>query len=977
MKNKKLLSCFIALLVAFGFTANAQSKLISQVPDGIGKQIVSIHSYSYQTKHEEGPANLLFADQSDKEDKWCDNKSEMPWVVFELSDYYDVDKFVIRDVCVREKNNGNIADYQIYVTTKEYDGDKMEFDAPYIKGWENDDWELVVDRTDQGELDVKEDILSTPKKARYIKLVVLDRGYRKDNGNPEDAVRIYGFDIYGSFAEKVERPDNLISVGKSIVDYYKAANKRERPNNLLDGNLDNINSKWCFKPVTFDEPYPYVIFDLEKQYDISEFRVYDCQFLDPEENNFGACDIYVSETAPDLNKVSVVEDENACWKHVVQSEGAEDASELKIKEYLLGAPVKGRFVKLVIPQDRIVAGKASRLYQFEAYGTEAAVDADDATLALLKVSEGLLTPTFDPTETNYTLNVVKEIENITVEASANSSKATTTGIGTHQLNVGANEIKVVVTAENGVAKKEYKITVNRADKSEIATLDTLYIPGAYFATEFISDSLTYVVDVKYGVDNVELLAIPTQEGAKISGLGMRELTNDETELSVIVTAEDGITTKEYKLTVYINPENLISVNFGDPKGKRIVNIEGYSTKENDDEAPSKLLIGRNQNGNGNKRNKWCETSTDVPWVVFSLTDIYEIEKIVVRDGEFANEAHPIAGYEVYFSTTTPDDDGFGYNVAYSDRGGYGGEVTIDELEGELARYIKIIFNKGEDRGVWIYGVDIYGTLAEEVNRGSLVSVGKTIVDYSTYASHRETPHNLIDGNINYVIDDGWGNLDTLICEPWAAHIDKGDAFVIIDLEEEYEDIKEFRLYETKDWIGGYKVSLSTTGNDADWEEVANETFEPEKTEKLDKDGMLVFDEDGEIVMVTVGPELKKITLDEAKRGRYVKLEIPLDMMNENYARIREFEVYTESSTGLKDVSKAEKLTVYPNPVIKGNNFYVNSEGNLKIYTLQGTLVYERIISGANYISTDSFVQGTYLMELTNTQGVQQTKLIVK
>lgn len=977
MKNKKLLSCLIAVFAVLGISADAQSPLISQMPDGIGKQIVSIHSFSAQTKHQEGAANLLLPDQSGNEDKWCDNSSEKPWVIFELSDYYNIDKIVIRDACIRELKNGNVAEYKIYVTTAEYDKDKVDDDFPAMTGWNSSDWKEAYHGEDEGDLEIKTIEFDAPEKARYIKLVVLNKGFRNDNGDAENAVRIYGFDIYGSFAESIDRGD-LISVGKTVLAYYKAANNRERPANLLDGNLTNANSKWCFSAVTTNEPYPYVVFDLEKQYDITGFKVHDCKVLE-DNSNFGACDISISETMPDLSKISVLGDENTNWTVVVDNEDAEDQFGIDVKEYNLDAPLKGRFVKFIIPQQWIQSGQATRVYQFEVYGNEAAIDADDATLAVLAISQGSLNPTFDPNHTDYTVNLPKEVESITVNASANHSLATLTGSGEYPLVLGANPISIKVKAANGITEKEYKITVNRAEKSDIATLDSLQIltPGVYLASEFISDSLNYIVDARHGVSSFRLRAVATQANAVIVAEDEYQLTGDETELTITVTSESGNTANEYKLTVYKSPENLFSVNFGDPKGKRIVNIHSCSGKAHDEEAASKLLIGKNQNTNGNKRNKWCYKG-DQAWVVFSLTDIYEFDKIVFRNGSIMNDGTDISGYEILFSTTTADINDYDAweTVAYDADGGYGEEVTVNSVRKMEAKYVLFKPVAVKDNTVWIYGFDMYGKLSEKADRDNLVSVGKTIVDYSTYASHRETPQNIIDGNIDYLLYDENGEETFMKCEPWAFNLRDSAAYVIIDLEEEYNNIKEFKLYDQSDWLKGYKVSLSSDGTT--WALAAEKTFEPEVENELDENGDQVFDDDGNAKTTTVGPVVKTITLDEPKAGRYVKVDFPVAMQSTNWNRIREFEVYTDGTSGLNSISSnAAKLTIYPNPVQQGNDVYVNATGDLQVYTLQGALVYEKTISGAAYIPTVNFAQGSYIIRLSNKNEIQQAKLVIK
>ena len=76
-------------------------------------------------------------------------------------------------------------------------------------------------------------------------------------------------------------------------------------------------------------------------------------------------------------------------------------------------------------------------------------------------------------------------------------------------------------------------------------------------------------------------------------------------------------------------------------------------------------------------------------------------------------------------------------------------------------------------------------------------------------------------------------------------------------------------------------------------------------------------------------------------------------------------------------SDAETFTVYPNPVNQGNVLYLNETGNLKIYTLQGSLVFEKEINGSTRISTSSLAQGSYIIKLTENKIIKQAKLIVK
>lgn len=96
----------------------------------------------------------------------------------------------------------------------------------------------------------------------------------------------------------------------------------------------------------------------------------------------------------------------------------------------------------------------------------------NANLANLALSAGALTPSFASSTTSYTASVSHATTSITVTPtladstatlSVNGSSATSgAAVGPIALNVGANVITVVTTAEDGVTTKSYSVTVTRA-----------------------------------------------------------------------------------------------------------------------------------------------------------------------------------------------------------------------------------------------------------------------------------------------------------------------------------------------------------------------------------------------------------------------------------------------------------------------------------------------------------------------------------
>jgi len=84
----------------------------------------------------------------------------------------------------------------------------------------------------------------------------------------------------------------------------------------------------------------------------------------------------------------------------------------------------------------------------------------DSRLTSLSVDQGRLTPAFDPAVTDYTADVGNTVASVTISAAADAG-ARIDGAGKHNLAVGDNVFKVVVTAADGT-KTVYTVIVTRA-----------------------------------------------------------------------------------------------------------------------------------------------------------------------------------------------------------------------------------------------------------------------------------------------------------------------------------------------------------------------------------------------------------------------------------------------------------------------------------------------------------------------------------
>ena len=73
---------------------------------------------------------------------------------------------------------------------------------------------------------------------------------------------------------------------------------------------------------------------------------------------------------------------------------------------------------------------------------------------------------------NYTLSVPNDVTSININATVEDSKSKVTGVGSHDINVGENNIEIIVTAENG-SQNKITIKVTRKDGYYLEDLDSV------------------------------------------------------------------------------------------------------------------------------------------------------------------------------------------------------------------------------------------------------------------------------------------------------------------------------------------------------------------------------------------------------------------------------------------------------------------------------------------------------------------------
>ena len=120
-----------------------------------------------------------------------------------------------------------------------------------------------------------------------------------------------------------------------------------------------------------------------------------------------------------------------------------------------------------------------------------------------------------------------------------------------------NVITVVVTAQDGETTQTYTVTVTRAGSTE-ASLSALSLRGVTLTPAFSSGTTAYAASVGHAVTESTVTATASDANAsvevKLNGVvdqdGVTPLVvGSGNVIAVVVTAQDGVTTQTYTVTV--------------------------------------------------------------------------------------------------------------------------------------------------------------------------------------------------------------------------------------------------------------------------------------------------------------------------------------------------------------------------------------------------------------------------------------------
>ena len=233
-------------------------------------------------------------------------------------------------------------------------------------------------------------------------------------------------------------------------------------------------------------------------------------------------------------------------------------------------------------------GGSTSTYAQTSHRVNAAVSTD-ATLYDLILDDGNgadtpMNPVFALTTTSYTASVANAVDEITIVptvyeihatvAYLDASDATLTDADANKngfqapLSVGANTIKVKVTAEDDFTTLTYTITVTRGAASTDATLSSLALTDAANGNTIVltpGGNRTYTTSVINSVDEITVLPTVNESNATVAYLNASDTALTDADVAkddfqvalaagantvkVTVTAEDEVTTETYTVVV--------------------------------------------------------------------------------------------------------------------------------------------------------------------------------------------------------------------------------------------------------------------------------------------------------------------------------------------------------------------------------------------------------------------------------------------
>ena len=182
---------------------------------------------------------------------------------------------------------------------------------------------------------------------------------------------------------------------------------------------------------------------------------------------------------------------------------------------------------------------------------ESQVASNNSKLETLRLNHEGMTPIFSPDITDYYF-LTEDLSALEVTATPENPNAKVTVTGNTNFKEGLNMITIEVISQDGTSKTIYTISVTKTKDLEKAntSLETLAIENVTLEPEFSNDIYQYNAIVSNTTENLNILAIPERQNAKVEVTGGENLQYGNNVVNIQVMAENGYTIKQYRVNIY-------------------------------------------------------------------------------------------------------------------------------------------------------------------------------------------------------------------------------------------------------------------------------------------------------------------------------------------------------------------------------------------------------------------------------------------
>jgi len=181
----------------------------------------------------------------------------------------------------------------------------------------------------------------------------------------------------------------------------------------------------------------------------------------------------------------------------------------------------------------------------------------EARIKSLEFDHGVMSPSFDKNNTNYTISLDNQYKRIDIKnivmVDANATYVIT---GNKKLSTGENIVTILTTAQDGRTQMTYTFVVNRklSDNAYLQMIAT-FPEFDDDVWEFDKEKYQYTLEIEPDVTQVQVIGVREDTSASITGNGIYKITQDNTKIDLVVTSESGNFTRTYTVNIIRKKDN--------------------------------------------------------------------------------------------------------------------------------------------------------------------------------------------------------------------------------------------------------------------------------------------------------------------------------------------------------------------------------------------------------------------------------------